>query len=270
MIDSSLFGYDLPAGSYAAGDIVQLGIIDGPAVVRSGRGAALLKRVTVGTLNNASGSTSQWRVYIKNSDWVDPMVSLTVPIREACALDERNGGVQRGHDCSLTPNSTWEVYAVCQGTVTTTVANSIYALIDIDYPSISSIVDPDLLPGIPASIDIPLASVPVKAVGGLVGSTTSYFNVDVFKAGFEYALEKMECVGTTAGFYGFISISNAAGMGGLKRILPFASNPVNIRNKVEYASKLVKGPMDIGFNIYSTSSTTDNVNLILDFVKRRI
>lgn len=198
------------------------------------------------------------------------MISLTVPIREVAALDDRNGGIQRGHDCPLTPNSTWEIYAVCQGTVTTTVANSIYALIDIDYPSVSSIVDPDTLPGIPASIDIPISSVPVKAVGNLAGSSAATYNVDVFKAGFEYALEKMECVGTTAGFYGFVTIANAAGMGGLKRIMPFASNPINIRNKVEYASKLVKGPMDIGFNIFTTSATTDTINLILDFVKRRV
>lgn len=271
MIDSSLFGADIPAATYSAGDTIPLGIVDGPSVVRSGRGPAVLKRISAGQLLDVSGSTSIWKIFVKNSDWIDPAISLTTGLRSATALDEKTGGVQRGHDCSLTPNSTWEVYAVCAVAATTTVANSIYALIDIDYPQISSIVDPDNLPGIPASIEITRSGATCKAGGTLVGSMFDVINVDIFKAGYEYALEKLEIVGT-AGCEGFISISNAAGMGGLKRIMPFASNPINIRNKVEYASKLVKGPMDISFNIFANSgtATTSNLSVIFDFVKRRI
>lgn len=271
MIDSSLFGADIPAGSYSAGDTIPMGIIDGPQVVRSGRGAALLKRITTGQILDASGSVLlSLKVYIKNSDWIDPIINMTAPIRGDTALDEKSGLIQRGHNCQLTPNSSWEVYAVVGAPVTTTVDNSVFALIDIDYPSVSSIVDPDVLPGIPVSIEADAASVPLKAAGSLVGSVSNVTNYDFFKAGYEYALEKVEMIGQV-GFSGFISISNAAGMAGLKRIMPIASAAVNIRNKVEYASKLVKGPLDIGLNLFSGTgtATTSNINTVLDFVKRR-
>jgi len=271
MIDSTLYGADIPAGTYAPGDVVQLSLIDGPANVRSGRGAAKLKRISVGQVSEESGSVSRWKIYTKNSDWVDPTISVTASMRGSTALDEKSGLIQRGHDCDLTENSSWEVWAVCVDTVTTTVANSIYALIDIDYPSVSSIVDPDNLPGIPASIEVVTTGTALKAAGNLVGSTQEVSNVDFFKAGYEYALEKVEAIGT-AGFQGFLSISNAAGMGGLKRIMPIASSPLNIRDKIEYASKLVKGPMDIGLNLFipTLPATTGNLNIVFDFVKRKV
>ena len=131
-IDSSLFGANIPAATYAVGDRIELGIIEGPAVVRSGRGAAILKRVTTGTLSGLSGALSMWKVYIKNSDWVDPIISATTDLYQVTSLDEKNGCVQRGNNCPLTPNSSWEVYAVCTQAVTTTVANSVFAIMDID------------------------------------------------------------------------------------------------------------------------------------------
>lgn len=271
MIDSALFGADLPAGTYTKGDIIPLKIVNGPAVVRSGRGAAILKRLTVGTLINASGSLSTWKVVAKNSDWVDPMMSITAPLREPTALDERTGCVQSGNNCPLTPNSSWEVYAICQDTVTTTVANSIFALLDIDYPSVSSIIDPDALTGIPATIESDF-TIDTLASGTLTTGQWFTFNVDIFKAGFEYALQKLELMNAT-GSQGFVAISNAAGMGGLKRIIPVASHPFNIRNKIEYASKLVKGPMDISIMMFSntgTAATGTAAEVILDFVKRRV
>lgn len=271
MIDTTMFGADIPAGTYAVGDTVSLGVVDGPAVVRSGRGAALLKRITCGSLGNVSGSGSNWKIHVKNSDWIDDAISLTPCIKDATALDERTGGIQRGHDCPLTPNSSWEVYAECAAAVTTTVPNSIFALIDVDYPSVSSIIDPDTLPGVPATIEVMRTGATLKALGTLVGSSAEIMNYDFFKAGYEYALEKVESTGSL-GFAGFITISNAAGMAGLKRIIPIASTAVNIRNKIEYASKLVKGPLDIGLNLFENSATpaTANIQLIMDFVKRRV
>ena len=47
-IDTSLFAADIPAGTYAVGDVVNLACIDGPANVRSGRGAAKLKPIIAG------------------------------------------------------------------------------------------------------------------------------------------------------------------------------------------------------------------------------
>ena len=274
MIDSTLFGATIPAGTYARGDIVPLSIIDGPSVVRSGRGAAILKRLTTGILINASGSMSSWRIFVKNSDWVDPMISMCASVRETTALDEKSGSIQRGNNCALTPNSSWEVYAECQLADTTTIANSIFALIDIDYPSVSSIVDPDNLTGIPASIINTRTGVSGNAGGAITTANWQVVNVDFFKAGFAYALQKVELISGTSGvaLQGFIALSNAAGMGGLKRIMPIASNPANIRNKVEYSSQLVKGPMDISVMFFDNSGTASSGNvadIIFDFVKRR-
>lgn len=271
-IDSSLFAADLPAGTYAVGDKVSLGCIAGPAVVRSGRGAAIMKRVTVGMLGAVSGSITSWKITVKNSDWVDGMISMTSSIRDGTALDERSGLIQRGNDCPLTPNSSWEVIAECVGGATTTVGNSIFALIDIDYPSVSSITDPDMLVGIPSSIDyIPPVAITLGALGSLTTAKWDVFNADIFKAGFEYALQKIEIV-TTAASQGFVALASAAGMGGLQRIMPISNSPANIRNKVEYATKLQKGPMDIKFLMFANSGTgtTSNADMLMDFVKRRI
>lgn len=270
-IDSSLFMADIPAGTYTTGDKIQLAIKAGPSVVRSGRGSAILKRLTVGMMGSASGSVSYWKISVKNSDWVDEMASVTAPLFNPTALDERCGCIQRGNDCPLTPNSSWVVEAECVDGITTTVANSIFALLDIDYPSVSSIIDPDALPGIPASIDYTVPSaITFAALGASASHNWSVFNTDFFKAGFEYALQKTEMVG--AACCGFIAFANAAGMTGLCRIIPITTSPVNIRNKVEYATKLVKGPMDIQFLMFSTTgtATTGSPRVLMDYVKRRV
>lgn len=270
-IDSSLFMADIPAGTYAAGDQITLTIKAGPSVVRSGRGAAILKRLTVGQLGNVTGSTSTWKISVKNSDWIDEMKSVTVPLYNASALDERTGSVQRGNDCPLTPNSTWEVVATCTSAYTTTVANSIFALIDIDYPSVSSIVDPDNIPGIPTTIDYQIpAAINLNALGASAAAAWDEANVDIFKAGYEYALQKIEMTSILGS--GFIALANAAGMAGLCRIIPIATTADSIRNKVEYATKLVKGPMDIKYLMFANAGTasTGRPTVLLDFVKRKV
>lgn len=45
-IDTSLWAVDIAAGAITKGDTFELTCTDGPAVVRSGRGAAILKRIT--------------------------------------------------------------------------------------------------------------------------------------------------------------------------------------------------------------------------------
>lgn len=271
-IDSSLFVADIPAGTYAVGDTVELSIAAGPANVRSGRGAALLKRLTSGIIGSASGSVSYWKVSVKNSDWIDPMASLTAQLRSATALDERSGAVQRGNDCPLTPNSSWTVTAECMVAGTTTVANTIFALIDIDYPSVSAITNPDTLPGIPTSIEYtPGSAITVHALGAGVGAPFDTFNVDIFKAGYEYAIQKMELVSSSF-LAGFVALSNAAGMGGLQRIIPATGLLEGIKNMIEYATKLQKGPMDIRFLMFANSGTasTETPTIVMDYVKRRV
>ena len=268
-IDVSSFAADLPAATYAAGDVVTLANVDGPANVRSGRGRAILKRISSFMLSNATTGTTHWRVEVQNSDWIDKAASFAVPMVEATAMDTRSGAIQPGHDCELTPNSSWQVIAVCVSGGTTTTANSITCDIEIDYPQVSAIIDPTTLPGTPTSISMNNA-VTINAVGSATTAKWDVYNVDIFKAGFEYALEKIEIQPSTGGVCGFIKLSNAAGMGGLSRIMAIAGARQNIRPVIEYASKLVKGPMDISFKLFAASSGTATVDTTLDFVKRRM
>lgn len=273
MLDVSLFGASIPAGSYVRGDTIELQIIDGPKVVRSGRGAAILKRITSGLIigSSASGAKSFWEVSVRNSDWIDDATSLTTPLDDANALDKYSGNVQDGQNCILTPNSSWQVTAKCKAPVTTTVDNSIFCCIDVDYPQVSSIEDPTKLMGYPTSIEQEFTADLAKA--DITTSKWTVINTDMFKAGFEYALVKPELTTPGNGATGFIKISNAAGMGGLTRIIPISSPVANVRNIIEYASKLVKGPMDLGVMLFSmtgTAVTGATVDVLLDFVKRRV
>lgn len=273
-IDSSLFAADIPAGTYTAGDMVELKCIAGPGVVRSSRGAAYLKRITSLLVGSKAGSQSYWKIYVENSDWIDPAISIVASMFEPTALDERTGSIQSGNNCPLTPNSSWRVYAVATGTsTTTTVANSIAAIIDVDYPSVSAITDPDSLQGIPTSIEHKETTVPAAAQGGLTTQGWSVHNVDILKAGYEYALCKSELyVDQSIHLSGFVALSNAAGMGGLQRIMPITNKSIGIRNKVEYATRLQKGPMDIKYLLVDNTGTgaTLTSDLILDFVKHKV
>ena len=267
-IDVTTFAADLPAGTYTAGDTVELVCTSGPKVVRSGRGAALLKRISSFFMGPTTGST-HWRIDVQNSDWVDKTSSFAVLMTNPTAMDVRTGAIQAGHDCPLTPNSEWKVTATCIIGNTTTVAASLTAEIEIDYPSVSAITDPTKLAGIPASINVSNA-VTINATGSATTANWEIINVDFFKAGFEYALEKVELSVPAANVMGYISLSNAAGMGGLTRIIPITADRDNIRPLIEYASKLVKGPLDIGFKLFATTASTSTANVTFDFVKRRI
>ena len=73
-----------------------------------------------------------------------------------------------------------------------------------------------------------------------------------------------------AGTAGFIYLSNAAGMGGLSRVIPVNAVSSAIRTTIEYASKLVKGPMDVGVMMFAAVATTADLYMIHDFVKRKV
>lgn len=271
MLDTTVYGKTLAAGTYAVGDVVELGCIDGPANVRSGRGAAVLKRISAFMLISASGSTTQWEVSVQNSDWVDPVINMTAFLDNATALDKQSGSIQDGQNCPLTPNSSWKVVATCITGATTTVANSIMCVIDIDYPSVASIIDPTALVGIPATIKDNL-SVTLQAAN-IESAVWQGHSVDLFKAGYEYALVKAELKTGTNLATGLVKITDAAGMMGLSRAIPTAAASSNLRNFIEYASKLVKGPLTISYMLFSptgTAITGVTTDLLLDFVKRRV
>ena len=267
MIDSSVFAIDIASGtSITAGTAIPMGCIDGPSVVRSGRGNALLKRIT--TFRFGSPGVA-FRVYVKNSDWVDPVVNEAGSLSDT-TLDRRTGGYQNGNNCLMTENSSWEVYAVAQASTTTTGDVSIFAIVDIDYPSVSSIIDPEQLTGIPCTIVQTTASITPNLAGAAVSAPWVTQNTDFFKAGFEYALQKCSVMTIGNGDVLLVGLSNAAGMGGLKRIIPCYVSASAICNIIEYASKLVKGPMDISVKAFSTTATPKEYDILLDFVKHRV
>lgn len=272
MIDSSLFIAALPAATYAAGDIVPLSIKEGPSVVRSGRGSAILKRILGGNIEYRSGNATQWRIHVKNSDWIDDAMVVNANLNSGVALDQHSGGIRLGNNTPLTPNSSWDVFAECIVGGTATNDIDLYALIDVDYPQVSSIIDPDALQGIPASIPHDLTGAVINAAGSAPSATWEVVNVDYLKAGYQYALQEITVISAQADVTGFVAISNAAGMGGLQRIVPICSGLANIRQTIEYCSLLVKGPMDIKTMFFAGigTPTTANVAMIHDFVKRRM
>lgn len=265
-IDSTLFAADIPAGTYAAGDVIPLVNIDGPANVRSGRGAAKLKSVFTAVF--ASGAP-YWKVVVKNSDWIDPIESYAGLITAPTIFDEESGGFQSGHDCDLTPNSGWQVYAVCVTGGTSTVANSLCCLIDVDYPQVGGVTNPRKAVGFPTSIAYDKATVPIIANGGMVASTWTAESVDYFKAGFKYVLDAVEFFSSNTNATGFIAFSNAAGMGGLQRIIPITATVAYIRYSVKYSSVLQKGPMDVKFKLFAGTAGTASITTVHDYVKQK-
>lgn len=263
-IDSTLFAADIPAGTYAAGDVVPLVAIDGPANVRSGRGDAKLKNILVGQIG---ASSPFWKIVVKNSDWIDSAESFTASVLgSTTAFDEESGAVQIGHDCKLTPNSGWQVYAVCVIGGSPTGANSIFALIDVDYPQVAAVTSPKNAIGFPTSIPYE-KSLTSTAVGGMVGSTWTIESVDYFKAGYVYVLDAVEMIDST-NVFGFIAFSNAAGMGGLQRIIPINNQSGGIRQAIRYASAVVKGPMDVKLKMFTATATAMNIKTIHDYVRK--
>lgn len=269
-IDSSLFAADIPAGTYTTGQIIPLGNIAGPANVRSGRGAAVLKNIFSGAIIN-SGSYPSFRVHVRNSDWVDEVLNLPSELKSTdTGFDPDSGQNQIGHDCELTANSGWQVYGEVVGGATSTNAMSLFTLIDIDYPSVSAVQNPSNAIGVPTSIPFDKAAAVVNAAGAMTAATWQVENVDYFKAGYKYCLEKVEMVGAVNGapLAGFVAFANAAGMGGLQRIIPLNTNSEAIRYPIRYASTLVKGPMDVKTMFFAATAGTENVFMSHDFVKR--
>lgn len=268
-IDSVLFCADIPTGTYAAGDVVPLVCVDGPANVRSGRGPAKLKTITTAQFK---GQTPYFRIHVKNSDWIDDVQSFSAPLGSTAgntAFDDESGSTQGGHDCNLTPNSGWQVWAECIIGGTSTSDNSIFALIDVDYPDVGGVTDPKKAVGFPTSISYDKAAVPTIAIGTAVASAWSTQNVDYLKAGFRYVLDSVEMAVQSGSAQGFIAFSNAAGMGGLTRIIPVTTNPEAIRYSVKYSSVLVKGPMDVKLKLFQNSAGTANVVMAHDYVKQK-
>ncbi len=266
-IDSSLFIADIPASTaLAVGDRIPLVIKEGPANVRAGRGPAKLKQIL--TLRTSSTGVA-FRIHIQNANWVDEAVSIPALFTQATTLDDHSGAIQFGSDADLYPNSGWNVYAEVIKGGTTSAADTLFCLIDIDYPEVSAVVDPDALEGVPASVNYDAPAAIVNAFGAATAAGWIVKNLDYFKAGNKYCLQAVEMFADGV-YAGFIAFSNAAGMEGLQRIVPIISNTYSIRYKIRYASPLVKGPMDVKLMMFAATAGTADVFTIHDYVKKGI
>lgn len=263
-LDSSLFAGQIAAQAYAVGDRIPMGCIRGAANVRAGYGSAILKKV----FTEVNSSVASFKVVIKNSNWVDPMSNPGTTMTET-SLDDNSVCIQRGHDCDLYPNSSWEVYLECIAAGTETAASMAFALIDIDFPSVSSITNPRNEKGNPVTIDwtgFAYAVTAATAAPSTIVWTT--VNVDIFKAGSRYLLDQVSMKDTAASTIGFVEISGAAGQNGLIRIIPCrASSTAGIKYLIDYATPLVKGPMNIAVAGVGTAGSS-TCYLYTDWVKR--
>lgn len=262
-IDSTLFAATIPAATYAVGDRIKMGVIRGPAIVRDGYGAAILKRIVA-----LSSSAVAFSVHVKNSNWVDDMANIALTPTNDTALSKDSSSTQSGQNCRLTANSGWDVYAECITAGTTTSAADILALLDVDYPSVAAVQNPQEVDGFPVTIEMNnTINHTVTAQGSSPSAVWDSYNVDVFKAGSKYLMVQ-------AGFKdgsscGFMSISGAAGQAGLERIIPVKPGVTGMKYLLDYSTPLVKGPMNINLMSLGTAGTVATY-LYMDFVKKSL
>lgn len=265
-LDSTLFGAVIPAGTYAIGDKIPLAAIRGPKIVRDGYGSAILKKIMCATDSNTT--SANFTIHVKNSNWVDEMSNIAIGPNTETLLSDNSGAIQDGQNLPLVPNSGWDVFAECIVGVTTTAATDIFCLIDVDYPKVAAIQNPKMVQGFPVTIEQKAITHTIAASGTCNVATWTTVSVDIFKAGSKYLLVE-------GGFYdgsnlGFMSISGAAGQAGLERIIPVRSG-TNRGSKynIEYATPLVKGPMNLNILSFGTAATVTPY-LYMDYVKKTL
>lgn len=263
-IDTSMYAVAIPAGTYAKGDTVPLANIRGPSVVRDGYGSAFLKRIVVGSTNSSVGIRGH--IVVKNSNWVDDVSNLVMGPTNV-SLAENSSNIQKGHDAPLIPNSGWSAAFVFDEAATTTSATDVYALIDIDYPSVQAVQNPREAKGVPCTTMRTADTVTISAYGGIGTAPWTTYNIDILKAGYKYLLVELGGY-ITGSAVSFISISGAAGQNGLERIIPAISNNLaNLRYLLDYSTPLVKGPMNLNYMAIGTAGTATAI-LEMDWVKR--
>ena len=263
-IDTTMFGANLPVGTYTKGDVIPLKNLRGPKVVRDGYGEAILKRIICGQSRGTAAAIVRGHVVIKNSNWVDDVSNIAAPL-SAISLAETSSNVQRGHDSKLVPNSNWECVFVVDETVTTTSANDVFCLIDIDYPSVQAVKDPRIAPGTPCS-NVRDDTATAVAYGSIESITWTTYNIDILKAGYRYLLTEMGVYSASGGVL-FVSISGAAGQQGLERIIPCIADATYMRYLLDYSTPLVKGPMNLNYAMLTGTAGSATLVTEIDWVK---
>lgn len=267
-IDTTLYVADLPARVYTIGEIIPLTVKAGPSAVRQGYGTPVLKEINTGFINHSTVNVNAFEFVIQNSNFIDPIINGPSSLGSLLGLDPQAKGVQSGNNCQLEPNSTWNVYAKVIQAVTLGTAHSIFATIDVDYSAVGAVRDPQLEEGIPTSIEYAIAGT-INADGAAAAAQWDVVNVDAFKPGYKYLLQRGSVHGATAsGFSGFVAFANAAAMSGLSRIIPMFAAASALCKHIKFASAETKGPMDIKLMMFADTAGSDTFGIVADYVKR--
>lgn len=269
MIDTMLFAADIPAGTYAAGDEITFTQIAGPTVVRDGLGQPVLKAINTGALYNGSTSRVMAKYKVQNANWVDMVVNSASSLNDVTGTAEGSTGYQPGNNCPLQVNSAFTVSGEWFQPQTTTIDNSVFIAIDIEYPNIGAVQDPRGESGIPCSIEYDMGTINVAVLGTLESGSWTDVSFDKFKAGSRYLMQKIEVNSEiTSTLFGFVKISGGASMGGLTRIVPITSLSSAIAKVITYAPVEVKGPFTIGVMFFTTAASSGDTTVVIDYVKR--
>lgn len=259
---------DVPAGAYTAGQKLPLSVIRGASVVRDGYGTAILKQIVI--LGADGIVSSNTYVEFKNANWNDSLKTMVTSAngnQQFSILSKTSPAIQRCGNTELQPNSAFEANLVVGDAVTTTAACTIFALIDIDYPSVAAVANPKDESGLPTSI-IRTDVVTVTANGGAASTVWTQYNVDEFKAGYRYLLAQVGAFVNSTTYLGFVEFSGAPSMNGLTRLIPVIPRTAAAgRLELEYSTPFVKGPMNITYAFYGTAGAT-TVTLECDYIRR--
>ena len=258
-VDSMLYQISFPAGSYTAGTKGAMALIRGPSVVRDGCGTARL--VKIFTASDASGLNVD--VHVKNGQWNDEIINAA-PVASDTILSDNSHAMQKGGNFPLVVNSGFDVSYEIMEAATTTAAVDVFCQIDIDYDGYPSIADPRNEEGMPMSLEMAQTITNTAAGSPLVFTSIS---VDVFKAGYKYLLTDayFDSLGVTCPL-GFLSITNAAGQGGLERLVPVYPAKAGLSFNLDKSVPLTKGPMTLNFAAIAAAAVPAEIQL--DFIRR--
>lgn len=258
-VDSMLYQVSFPAGSYTAGTKGALSLIRGPSVVRDGCGTARL--VKIFTVSDATGLNVD--VHVKNGQWNDEIINAA-PVTNDTILSDNSHAIQKGGNLPLVLNSRFDVTYEIMEAATTTAAVDVFCQIDIDYDNYPSIANPRDEEGMPMSLEMS-QTIPNTAAGSPLVFTS--VSVDVFKAGYKYLLSDayFDSLGVTCNL-GFLSITNAAGQGGLERLVPVYPAKSGLSFNLDKSVPLTKGPMTLNFAAVAAAAVPAEIQL--DFIRR--
>ena len=258
-VDSMLYQISLPAGSYTAGSKAPMALIRGPTVVRDGCGTPRLVKIITFADNNGVNVD----VHVKNGQWNDEIINAA-PTVSAMIFDENSHAIQKGGNLELVKNSGFDVSIEHMVSVTTTAAVDIFCQIDIDYDGYPAIDNPRDEYGFPMSIEMSQTITNTALGAPLVFSS---INVDIFKAGYKYLLTDafFDALGVSCNA-GFISITNAAGQGGLERLVPVYPSQGGLSFNLDKSVPLTKGPMTINFAAIAAAAVPAEIQF--DFIRR--